>query len=669
MQRITLEGLVQKDDYLGSVYHFDYDHALVLTNDHRQVMVGGVAKNCFLTVESRTPDGELDEVILLSVIGPEALLTQRELSSVRESLALEQVEGEVGRPDPKTEARLGTRSLRCNIVGTFYTDEDGRVRFGADVDSVRSVALLKAYRPTGNALSLIASFTNTTVTDGSQLEIGKVRYTETRKKVDEDAAVMMNVTDIIGAKTAVFGLTRAGKSNSIKTILQKVHRYSHDVGEPVAQLILDPQGEYANVNSQDGEAIANIGDESEIAIYKLMDRSSNPKEKFLQFNLFSEDNLALTFELIKAEISAGISGEANYIAPLMAMSFEPLGENAPKSQRIHYARKKLGLFALMYESLGNRNVKPFSIPVGEELASAIAASAKGVTVSTYSNSELSVTNTQAASRIVSELLRENAAGEKTRLSDSWLEEIKEGDAGRFFDQITEIYEKGRNGVKAAISRIEELHSDLADGDVRVNVWDDIQAGKLIVVDLSRGSTKTSQALSELIVNYLLDQASDRFVSGLSPVPFQIVVEEAHNLFERDSRRDERDPWVRISKEAAKYRIGLVYATQEVSSVDQKILSNTHNWLVSQLISSKELHELGNYYGFAEWADHIRKIETKGFTRMKTASSPYIVPVQVELFQARVRSGVSSAPTRPKQEKVTVTPEPKSSLVEDEPFEF
>jgi len=631
----SLKDFVLDEDYLGAVIQLNYDTALVATTDFRQISSGGVPQNCFLTAAVPDADGKIVEVILLSVIGPEPMVIQRELVAVREELAQKQVVDLVDpQLDPSTQVKLGTQSLRCRVAGTFYQDEDGNFRFGADVDNVRGAALLKVYRPKGSALSKIASFSNGIVDSRAMLEIGKVRYSETRRIIDNEAGVFINVDDIIGNKTALFGMTRSGKSNSLKTLLQKVHQYSHNTGRPVAQLVYDPQGEYANTNSQDGSALAEIGDETQVSIYKIMEKSSNPKEHFLQFNLFKEENLSLTYELIKAEITNGISAEANYIAPLMSMDFEPLGEGATIPQRVHYNRKKLGLFALIYESLGNRSVPSFSVKVGSELAAEIVASSgKSVSASNYSADEVVIASLQAASRVAAGIMRENAQGAENRLSESWVNELKEGEAGRFFGQLTEIKEKGRNGVKAAISRIEELHSDDAEGDVRENVWRDIQAGKLIVVDLSRGSTRTSQALSELITNYLLDQASERFVSGLEPVPFQIVVEEAHNLFERDSKRNERDPWVRISKEASKYKIGLVYATQEVSSVDKRILSNTGNWIISHLSSTKETAELSNYYRFSDWSDHIRRIETKGFARFKTLSSPYIIPVQIEKFVA------------------------------------
>lgn len=661
----SLKELVPETDFLGSVIQLSYEDALIVTTDFRQESTGGIPKNAFLTAAALDADGEISEVILFSVVGPEPMNIARELVSVREELATSQVTtGNAEVIDAQTESRLSTIAFRCKVLGTYYKNEAGQIRFGADMSRIRGNSLLKVYRPRGRALSLIGSFSGSADLDSAGfLEIGKIRYSETQREVDTEAAAYINIRDFIGKKTALFGTTRSGKSNSTKTVIQKVHQYSRASGDLVAQLVFDPQGEYANTNSQDGSAIAEIGDESEVAIYKIMDKSSNPKEKYLQFDLFKNENLALTWQLILGELSSGISKEANYIAPLFNLDFEPLGEGATMQERHHFDRKKMGLFALMYEGIRNHRVPTFSVSVGTELAAEIAATGEGATVSTSDISKIVITSTLGASRATISLMREQNSTEN-RLSESWVREIEDGDAGKLFEQITNIREKGRNGVKASVSRIEDLHSAHAEGDVRENVWQDVVEGKLIVVDLSRGSTKTSQVLSELIVNYLLDRASERFTSGLKPVPFQIVVEEAHNLFERDARRDERDPWVRISKEASKYRIGLLYATQEVTSVDRRILSNTSNWIISNLNSISETNELAKYYQFADWTEHIRRIETKGFARVKTESSAYIIPVQIELFQAQL-----SPAKRKKISPVSSSIVDDAASDDDSPFQF
>ena len=97
--------------------------------------------------------------------------------------------------------------------------------------------------------------------------------------------------------------------------------------------------------------------------------------------------------------------------------------------------------------------------------------------------------------------------------------------------------------------------------------------------------------------------------------------------------EETDPYVRLAKEAAKYQIGLIYATQEVSSVDPLILANTSNWVVTHLNNKSEVKELSKYYDFEDFAELTLKAEDVGFARIKTRSGRYIIPAQIDLFNA------------------------------------
>lgn len=428
-------------------------------------------------------------------------------------------------------------------------------------------------------------------------------------------------------------MTRTGKSNSIKTLVTAIATQAARSGTSVGQLIFDPQGEYANVNEQDQTGLRLLGDESRVRIYRLGANGSDPQVLPLAMNFFDPANFEAVVDFVNSVVSDQFGSYA-YVKTFTSINWTEPDRVADPGDWGTWTKAVLGLYGLLVEcGISAPSFAAGGLEFGwtGALFQAFDQANTGLVVKAGRNYR--ATTPEAAKRVMLQMANDGG----------WNQRSTGGDTP--FKFIADF--NNRASGKAAIRQLREFHSISATQRVEEQIWDDIQAGRLAIVDLAHGTGDVSKTISENTVNYLLSRANERFRSGQDAVPFQIVVEEAHNLFERGAKDVAGNPWVRLSKEAAKYQIGLVYATQEVSSVDQRILSNTSNWLVAHLNSDNETRELSHYYDFKTWAESIRRVEDQGFVRMKTYSGKYIVPVQVANFDhaminaARVAAGLQS----------------------------
>lgn len=652
---------------IGAIYRIDYDEAIVLTHDRWKFDAGGIPQYSFLLATAQdinSPQVDDDEVLLLRVEGTSPLSMESDLHAVREeSLRAALSSNQSPSPsvvldmkmDPVTKNRVSFTGLRCKILGTFYEDTNEGQRmleFGADVDNFYATSTYRVLKPIGEGLSIIASYLKPSDRPVNRVRIGVVRYSATQRRAkaakQASSAVEVNIHDFIGHKTALLGMTRTGKSNTAKIIIARTFAISERqraAGKPsVGQLIFDPQGEYANPNTQDGTEIAAIG-AKHVRIFKFGADGSQPHVKPLSINFFSDKQIDAVQNLISDQLS---TDDAGYVKDFAYTSYADVPGD--RSATTHAQRARLVLYAALMRA-------GFEVPPGFRVLINIS---------------------QKFQKKLAEKLRRNpfrqagqtpnivtvAAGDVEDVVNKIVELRAEGDTDAIdftknvrWANVEPIFTtkiQGRNvrGWKN-LNPLRPFHSPLTVNDPAIEIYDELVQGRVVIVDLHVGPNAITKALSESITARLLERQTAVFTSGKVPPPIQVMLEEAHNLFSTDRYKDERDIWVRLAKEASKLNLGMTYATQEVSGVAHQVKANTANWVVAHLNNMKEVRELAQFYDFSSFSDSIIASEDRGYVRLKTLSSPYIVPVQIDRYNVSLvneaRAAAGDPPLEPNGE--------------------
>ncbi|MFN8475898.1 MAG: DUF87 domain-containing protein [Anaerolineae bacterium] len=556
--------------FVGRPFYLDYDHAYLLVADAWKEKAKGLPQGAFLLAYYMNED-TVSEALLLRVLQPTKLPTDNDVISSMIEYYKDNLRtaGRQSQLDDFTRYEFSFSGLECRILGTFYKDKDARTRFGADVENFYSAHNYSVVKPNLDVLETIVNFREGDVVGKpTDIRIGGVRYSSSRRfqELETSVPVFVSPQDFLGKRTALFGMTRTGKSNTVKKIIQATVEMSNKAPQkldssnsgnpaanldpfnndllpkyPVGQIIFDINGEYANANLQDaGTAIFDLYKDRTIRYSTI----NKPGFKVMKVNFYND--IEAGFELI----CSGLGTEnSDYVKSFRSMDLSSPEDQGDFSAATRHARKLAAYRCCLYRA-GFAVPSNFKVTFqGEKELNKLVRSdgsldpSKGISLKDATDWFTAIWD---------------------KYDDDYFTKYKQEKGHEWADEDLKailIFLTRRSKPRGAASvsgylklrALKDLHTDTLGKSFQDEILEEVRRGHIIIVDLSQGDPSIQALYSERICRQIFQNAMQRFISNMPNNFIQFYFEEAHNLFPKKDDRDLSQIYNRIAKGSRQVR--------------------------------------------------------------------------------------------------------------------
>lgn len=573
-------------------------------------------------------------------------------------------------------------SYRIMIMGICEQDKSGVMKFYSFLRELPAVTELTLLIPDADFLEYLFKSAVEESEGGkvASFEIGTLRYGTypdyTKRYYGRDIPVEFNAANLLRKRTAIFGKSGYGKSNTVKTVIGMMATKFPNC----SQLIFDTNGEYALENDQNDGFMdifheANV--KGKVILYTDRKIHASKKEKFgaecfkpLKFDIF--ENISAAMDIVSKNFQGGT-------VPMYLQAWINETQGVEKQSELFANVPNKGIvWGIWFKCCLDAGLMPL-------------------------NETTSVSQLTVSKKFLNELISNGDEDEGEDLTD---EEMQEGglknldfdelpdqernrwmadlgltkDGGKYVTRKIEtmanygewyaadLREKIKNKEQTGVGRdsavkgyiellgffrrlyqlkgynLGNMESSERKGlkplSLAENIWKDMCSQKIIIVDLaSLPSDVVARTISEQIASFVLSKSSQLFGDSEQQDFFRtfesvIFIEEAQNYLSSEKISAGNGIFERLAKEGRKFHLGLVYVTQQPSAIDEKISSQTENIIAMHLSNLSDTMILGKIKDKFDLltCKFLKDEAQKGLAYLYAEPhQPFVLPAQIHKF--------------------------------------
>ncbi|WP_163555826.1 helicase HerA domain-containing protein [Helicobacter suis] len=207
------------------------------------------------------------------------------------------------------------------------------------------------YKPQKEELGIIVNENMVSDRDTLKEKIGNLRYASSQS-YDEDGsyapAIYLRTNDIVSRRTAFFGMTRTGKSNTIKIIVSAIEKLNEQQKQQIGQIIFDINGEYTFANVQDKTCIFDkFKDKKRLNALVWRKAQEHKDVEIIQYDFYEDQTREESFGLLCEEIA--LYKSSDYFKAFMNVDmFDQEGDDSETKR--HKQRKRAIYQCILYRA-------------------------------------------------------------------------------------------------------------------------------------------------------------------------------------------------------------------------------------------------------------------------------------------------------------------------------